>query len=42
VTRYARAMMRDPETYYAYYNWQVFVRTKHGDVRLSGPGLAPS
>ena len=40
VTRYARAMMRDPETYYAYYNWQVFVRTKHGDVRLSGPGLA--
>ena len=41
VSRYARAMMRDAETYYAYYNWQVFVRTKGGDIRLSGPGLEP-
>lgn len=41
VTRYAEAMMRDPEAYYAYYNWQVFVRTKRGDIRLSGPGLGP-
>ena len=41
VTRYAKAMAREPETYYAYYNWQVFVRTKGGDIRLSGPGLEP-
>jgi Transglycosylase SLT domain len=39
VTRYATAMRRDPESYYAYYNWQVFVRTTDGDVRLTGPGL---
>ena len=41
VTRYARAMTREPESYYAYYNWQVFVRAKRGDIRLSGPGLEP-
>jgi membrane-bound lytic murein transglycosylase B len=39
VTRYARQMRRDPRTFYAYYNWQVFVLTKHGDLRLTGPGL---
>jgi hypothetical protein len=39
VTRYAKAMQRDPEWFYAYYNWQVFVRTTDGDVRLTGPGL---
>jgi soluble lytic murein transglycosylase-like protein len=39
VWRYAKTMMRHPESYYAYYNWQVFVRTVDGDVRLSGPGL---
>jgi len=39
VSRYARAMERDPDLFYAYYNWQVFVRTTHGDVRLTGPGL---
>ena len=39
VTQYAKVMMRDPDAYYAYYNWQVFVRTRRGDVRLSGPGL---
>jgi len=39
VTNYAKAMRRDPETFYAYYNWQVFVRTTRGDVRLTGPGL---
>jgi soluble lytic murein transglycosylase-like protein len=36
---YAKTMTRFPESYYAYYNWQVFVRTVDGDVRLSGPGL---
>lgn len=39
VTGYAKAMMRDPDLFYTYYNWQVFVRTTKGDVRLSGPGL---
>jgi soluble lytic murein transglycosylase-like protein len=38
VTGYANAMTRDPDLFYAYYNWQVFVRTTHGDVRLTGPG----
>jgi hypothetical protein len=39
VTAYASVMRRDPDAFYAYYNWQVFVRTRHrGDVRLSGPG----
>lgn len=36
---YAKTMMRFPEAFYAYYNWQVYVRTVDGDVRLSGPGL---
>ena len=39
VTRYAKAIERDPGLFYAYYNWQVFVRTTRGDVRLTGPGL---
>ncbi len=39
VTGYANAMRRDPDLFYAYYNWQVFVRTTRGDVRLTGPGL---
>jgi soluble lytic murein transglycosylase-like protein len=39
VWSYAKTMMRFPEAYYAYSNWQVYVRTVDGDVRLSGPGL---
>jgi hypothetical protein len=39
VLLYARQMTRDPRTYYAYYNWQVFVFTKQGEVRLTGPGI---
>jgi soluble lytic murein transglycosylase-like protein len=39
VWSYAKTMMRFPEAYYAYFNWQVYVRTVDGDVRLSGPGL---
>ena len=39
VGSYAKAMMRSPSLFYAFYNWQVFVRTTHGDVRLSGPGF---
>jgi membrane-bound lytic murein transglycosylase B len=39
VSRYARNMTIDPRTFYAYYNWQVFVLTKNGERRLTGPGL---
>ena len=42
VMRYARQKTRDPRTFYAYYNWQVFVLTKHGLVRLTGPSLSAS
>lgn len=38
VSAYASVMERDSDAFYAYYNWQVFVRTRDGDVRLSGPG----
>ena len=38
VLLYARQMKRRPESYYAYYSWQVFVITTKGDVRLTGPG----
>jgi hypothetical protein len=30
-------MAADPRAYYALWSWQVFVRTRHGDVRLTGP-----
>ncbi|WP_165958784.1 lytic murein transglycosylase [Actinomadura sp. KC345] len=39
VQRHARQMRRDPRAYYAYYNWQVFVVTSRGDVRITGPGV---
>lgn len=35
---YAQQMKDDPRDYYAYYHWQVFVRTTKGDVQLTGPG----
>ncbi|GII86087.1 hypothetical protein Ssi03_40770 [Sphaerisporangium siamense] len=37
VQRYARQIRRDARAYYAYYNWQVFVLTTKGDLRLTGP-----
>jgi Transglycosylase SLT domain len=36
---FAGQMERDPRNYYAYYNWQVFVRTTEGVRRVTGPGL---
>lgn len=39
ILAYAGRMERDTRAYYAFYNWQVFVRTTGGDVRLTGPGL---
>ncbi len=38
VLRYARRIRRDARTYYAYYSWQIFVRTPSGTRRLTGPG----
>ncbi|GAA4098988.1 lytic murein transglycosylase [Nonomuraea soli] len=38
VLAHAAAIERDPEVYYAYYNWQVFVLSSKGDVRMTGPG----
>ncbi len=37
ILRYARQIRRDERNFYAYYLWQVFVRTTEGDVRLTGP-----
>lgn len=37
VLAHARQIKRDPRSFYAYYNWQVFVLSKKGDVRLTGP-----
>jgi membrane-bound lytic murein transglycosylase B len=39
VLRYAERMKRDLRAFYAYYSWQVFVRTPSGLRRLTGPGL---
>ncbi len=40
VLSYARRIMKDPRAFYAYYSWQVFVRTPSGGTRrLTGPGL---
>lgn len=37
---YARQIMRDPRSFYAYYNWQVFVIRPDGSFeRLTGPGI---
>jgi soluble lytic murein transglycosylase-like protein len=38
IMRYARQMQRRPERFYAYWSWQVFVRTRRGEKRLTGPG----
>jgi hypothetical protein len=38
VIDYALQMRRDVRDFYAYYHWQVFVRTTKGDLQLTGPG----
>jgi hypothetical protein len=38
VLRYERQMRRDERMFYAFYSWQVFVRTSSGSVQLTGPG----
>ncbi len=39
VLAYADRIRRDPRNYFAYYAWQVFVRTPHGVKRITGPGV---
>ena len=39
VLRYARMMHTDRALFYAFYCWQVFVKTPGGDRRVTGPGL---
>src|SRR3954451_7848891 len=37
VLHFARRMAADRRAYYALWSWQVFVRPRHGDVRLTAP-----
>jgi hypothetical protein len=37
VLRYARRIRRDERAFYAFYSWQVFVKTPSGPRRLTGP-----
>jgi hypothetical protein len=41
VLRYARQMRRQSRRFYAYWSWQVFVRTSSGEKRLTGPARQP-
>ena len=38
IRTYAAEIRKRPHSFYAYYFWQVFVRTTEGDVQLTGPG----
>jgi membrane-bound lytic murein transglycosylase B len=38
IRRFAGRMRADERTFLSYYAWQVFVRTRHGIRRLTGPG----
>jgi membrane-bound lytic murein transglycosylase B len=38
VLTYANRIRRDPRNFFAYYAWQVFVRTSSGVRRITGPG----
>jgi hypothetical protein len=38
ILRFAHRMRRDPRSFYAYYAWQVYVRTSRGVRRVTGPG----
>jgi hypothetical protein len=39
VLRYARQIASDRTMFFALYSWQVFVKTRTGDRRVTGPGL---
>jgi soluble lytic murein transglycosylase-like protein len=38
VLRFAHRIRRDRRAFYAYWSWQSFRRSAHGDVQLTGPG----
>jgi Transglycosylase SLT domain len=38
VLRYARELGADAHVFYELYSWQVYVRTRSGAIRLTGPG----
>jgi len=38
VLAYSRTMARSPRTFYELYAWQAYMRTRDGEVRLTGPG----
>jgi membrane-bound lytic murein transglycosylase B len=37
VLRYANRIAHDARTFLVFYSWQVYVRTRHGERRLTGP-----
>jgi membrane-bound lytic murein transglycosylase B len=39
ILRYAARMRADANAYYVFHEWQVFVRTASGRLRLTGPGV---
>jgi hypothetical protein len=39
VLRYSRLVSADRTFFYELYNWQVFLKTPHGERRVTGPGL---
>jgi membrane-bound lytic murein transglycosylase B len=39
VLRYAREIKADTDNFYDLYAWQVYVKTRSGSVRLTGPGV---
>ena len=39
ILSYARRMIIEPHDFFVYYSWQVYVMTRRGPVRITGPGL---
>ena len=39
IISYARRMIIEPRDFFVYYSWQVYVMTRRGPVRITGPGL---
>ena len=37
VLRYADRISRDPRAFLVYYSWQVYIHTRSGERRVTGP-----
>ncbi len=37
VLRYANRIAHDPRAFLVYYSWQVYIKTRHGERRMTGP-----